>query len=485
MTRDLSLLTDLYQINMMYAHWRAGTHLTPVVFDLFYRENPFGGGYGVAAGLETAVQYLENLRFAPEDLEYLASLGLYDREFLDALRELRFTGDVDAIPEGTLVFPGLPLLRLRAPVWQAHLVETALLNIIGHQTLIATKAARVVYAAQGDRVLEFGLRRAHGPDAGLYGARASIIAGCTATSNLLAGKAFGVPVAGTSGHAWVQFWGSDLEAFRAWARAFPGGVLLLVDTFDTLKSGIPAAIQVAREITAAGGKFLGIRLDSGDLAYLSKVARQMLDEAGFPDAIIVASSDLDEFLIRGLKAQGARVNVWGVGTRLITAWDKPALGAVFKLAAVAQGGAWSPRIKVSENPAKITSPGLKRAVRVYDEAEGGKAAGDLLLLDDEELPAGGPITLFDPNFPWKRKRVEKARARELLVPIFRGGQRVYDLPSLSAIAAYHKEELATFWDEYRRLVNPEVYPVDLSQRLWALKNRMVKEARRDRPGKRE
>lgn len=470
--RNLTLLMDLYQLNMAYAHFRNGTHETPVVFDLFYRANPFGNGYAIAAGLETAIEYLLNFRFTQDDLEYLRSLGLYDEEFLRYLRDLRFTGDVDAVPEGTVVFPNLPLLRVTAPVIQAHLVETALLNIINHQTLIATKAARVVQAAQGDKVLEFGLRRAHGPDAGLYGARASILAGCEATSNLLAGKLFQIPVVGTHAHAWVQFFESEIEAFRAWARAFPASVLFLVDTYDTLRSGLPNALKVAREVEAAGGKFLGIRLDSGDLAYLSKVARKMLDEAGYPDALIVATSDLDEYLIRDLKAQGARVNVWGVGTNLITARDQPALGGVYKLAATQVGSQMVPKIKVSDNPAKVTNPGVKKAVRIYEKSTG-MAAGDLIMLADEPTPTGPAITLFDPVHPWRRKTVEGFEARELLVPIFRRGELVYTPPPLSAIREYVRQELATFWDEYKRLVNPEIYPVDLSPALWKLKNEMV------------
>lgn len=467
-----ALLTDYYELNMAYAHFKNGTHETPVVFDLFYRSNPFGNGYAIAAGLETAMEYLYGLRFSPDDIEYLRSLQVYDEDFLAYLRDLRFTGDVDAIPEGTVVFPDLPLLRLAAPVAQAQIVETALLNIINHQTLIATKASRVVQAAEGAKVLEFGLRRAHGPDAGLYGARASILAGCESTSNVLAGKLFQVPIAGTNAHSWVQFFDSELEAFRAWARAFPRSVLFLVDTYDSLRSGLPNALKVAREVEAAGGKFVGIRLDSGDLAYLSKQARRMLDQAGFRDALIVASSDLDEYLIRDLKAQGACIDVWGVGTNLITARDQPALGGVYKLAAVEVGGRMVPKIKVSENPNKVTNPGVKKAVRIYERSTG-KAAGDLIMLADEPTPSGTSITLFDPVHPWRRKTVEDFTARELLVPIFRRGEPVYRPPSLKEIRAYVQQELETFWDEYKRLVNPEVYPVDLSPELWKLKNEMV------------
>lgn len=474
--RDWTLLTDFYELNMMYAHYRNGTHDRVAVFDLYFRENPFRGGYTLAAGLETAVEYLEGLRFGPDDIDYLRSLGVYDDAFLEMLREFRFTGDIDAVPEGTVVFPGIPLVRVKAPIAQAQFIETALTNIIGHQTLIATKASRVVQAAQGDRVLEFGARRAHGPDAATYGARAAMVGGCDSTSNVLTGKYFEVPVAGTNAHAWVQFFDDELEAFRAWARAMPAGVLFVVDTYDTLRSGLPHAIQVAREVEAAGGRFLGVRLDSGDIAYLSKKARAMLDAAGFPDAVIVASSDLDEYLIRDLKAQGARVNVWGVGTKLITALDTPALGTVYKLAAVEHDGAMAPRIKVSENPAKVTNPGVKKAVRIYENATG-KAAGDLLMLEDEPLPTGSCVTLFDPVYPWKRKTVENFSCRELLVPVLRGGRLVYDLPGLTQIRDYARQELDTLWDEYKRLVNPEPYPVDLSVELWRLKNEMVERVR--------
>lgn len=474
--RDWTLLTDFYELNMMYAHFRSGTHDRVAVFDLYFRENPFKGGYTLAAGLETAVRYLQELRFTPEDIAYLRSLGVYSPDFLEFLEGLRFTGDLDAVPEGTVVFPGIPLVRVKAPVVQAQFVETALTNIVGHQTLIATKASRVVHAAQGDRVIEFGARRAHGPDAATYGARAAIIGGCESTSNVLAGKYFEVPVSGTNAHSWVQFFDSELEAFRAWARAMPGGVLFVVDTYDTLRSGLPNAIRVARELREAGGRLIGVRLDSGDIAYLSKRARAMLDEAGFPDAIIVASSDLDEYLIRDLKAQGARVDVWGVGTKLIAAADTPALGTVYKLAAVEEGGRLVPRIKVSENPAKVTNPGVKKAVRIYEGASG-KAAGDLLMLEHEPLPGGRSVTLFDPLFPWKRKTVENFTCRELLVPVLRGGELVYEFPPLTAVRDYARRDLETFWDEYRRLVNPEPYPVDLSVELWQLKNRMVEQVR--------
>jgi len=475
---DWALLTDLYQLNMAYAHFRQHTGGTRVVSDLFFRANPFGGGYAVAAGLATAIEYLEQLRFSETDIAYLASLNLYDAAFLAFLRDFRFAGDVAAIVEGTPVFPALPLLRVTADVISVHLVETALTNIIGHQTLIATKAARIVQAAAPGRVLEFGLRRAHGPDAGLLGARASVIGGCMATSNVLAGKSFGAQVAGTHAHAWVQFWQDEELAFRNWAQAVPGGALFLVDTYDTLKSGLPNALKVARSLAAQGGKFLGVRLDSGDLAYLSKRARQMMDDAGFADAIVVASSDLDEHVIQDLQRQGARIDVWGVGTNLITAHDEPALGCVFKLAAVEQDGQWQPRLKISDNVEKVTNPGVKQVVRIC-QADTGMAAGDLLILHDEPLPEGDAITLFDPVHPWKRKTIEGFTARPLLIDIFRGGRLVYQPPALLEIQQHLSTELAGFWEEYRRLLNPQEYPVDLSPKLWQLKQEMLNAIRSD------
>jgi nicotinate phosphoribosyltransferase len=469
---DWALLTDLYQLNMAYAHFRQHTGDTRVVSDLFYRSNPFGGGYAVAAGLATAIEYLEQLRFSEADVVYLASLDLYDQAFLDFLRDYRFAGDVAAVVEGTLVFPALPLLRVTADVISAHLVETALTNIIGHQTLIATKAARIVQAAAPGRVLEFGLRRAHGPGAGLLGARASVIGGCMATSNVLAGKLFGAQVAGTHAHAWVQFWDDEELAFRRWAQAMPGGALFLVDTYDTLKSGLPNALKVARSLVAGGGRFVGVRLDSGDLAYLSKQARQMMDDAGFSDAIVVASSDLDEHVIQDLQRQGARIDVWGVGTNLITAHDEPALGCVFKLAAVEQDGQWQPRLKISDNVEKVTNPGVKQIIRIY-QADTGMAAGDLLLLQDEPRPTGRTITIFDPVHPWKQKTIDGFTTRPLLVDIFKGGRLVYQPPALLDVQEHLAAELASFWTEYRRLLNPQEYPVDLSPKLWQLKQEML------------
>ena len=368
--QNLTMLTDLYQLTMMNGYFRRGRANDVAVFDLFFRSNAVIT-YSVAAGLEQAIDYIEHISFSSSDIEYLRSLQLFDEEFLEYLRAFRFTGDVYAVPEGTLVFPEEPILTVKAPVCEAQFVETALLNIINHQTLIATKAAKVSYAAKGDAVMEFGLRRAQGPDAGLYGARAAVIGGCRSTSNVLAGKLFDVPVAGTHAHSWVMNFPSEYDAFRAYAELYPDACLLLVDTYDTLKSGVPNAIRVFEELRAAGHEPKGIRLDSGDLAYLSKKARQMLDEAGYPNALICASGDLDEKLIVSLKSQGAKIDLWGVGTKLITSADLPALGGVYKLAAVypAEGGAVN-KIKLSDNTAKITNPAFKEVFRIYDRKSG-------------------------------------------------------------------------------------------------------------------
>ncbi|GAB6936462.1 nicotinate phosphoribosyltransferase [Calditerricola yamamurae] len=473
---NLTMLTDLYQLNMMYVYWKSGIADKRVVFDLYFRRAPFGNGYAVCAGLEQAIEVVLELAFTEDDLAYLRSVYPYDEAFLDALRRLRFTGDIWAMPEGTVVFPYEPLLRVETRVFEAQLLETALLNVVNHQTLIATKAARVVEAAAGDAVLEFGLRRAQGPDAGLYGARAAYIGGADATSNLLAGKRFGIPVRGTHSHAFVMSFPSELEAFRAFAEVFPDNAVLLVDTYDTLRSGVPNAIRVGQELRARGYDLAGIRLDSGDLAYLSKEARRMLDAAGFTNTRIVASGDLDELLIRDLKVQGAAIDTWGVGTHLITAKDDPALTGVYKLVAEEEYGRLIPRIKVSENPAKVTIPGKKKVVRFYD-CDTGEAMADLIMLDDEPIPTGEPFEIFDPIHPYRRKTLRNYEVRELLVPMIVNGQRVYDLPSLDEVRRYSLEERSRFSPEVRRLVNPHEYPVDLSEALWNLRNRLLLEAR--------
>ncbi|HOB19403.1 MAG TPA: nicotinate phosphoribosyltransferase [Candidatus Atribacteria bacterium] len=477
--RNLTMMTDLYQLTMMYGYYKTGIMNKEAVFDLFFRKSRQDSAYSIAAGLEQVIDYINNLHFEKNDLEYLDSLKLFDAGFLDLLRELRFTGDIYAVPEGTVVFPNEPILRVKAPLFQAQLIETALLNIINHQSLIATKASRVVYAAQGGSVLEFGLRRAQGPDAGIYGARAAIIGGCTATSNVMTGQLFGIPVKGTHSHSWVMSFPDELTAFRAYAEAFPDNCLLLVDTYDTLNSGVPNAIKVFRELREKGYEPLGIRLDSGDLAYLSKAARKMLDEAGFKDAKIVASNDLDEELIWDLKAQGAAIDIWGVGTALITSKDCPAMNGVYKMSAEESEGRLIPKIKISENSDKITNPGYKKVFRIYNNQR--KAIADLITLEDEEIDTSKPLTIFDPVDTWKRMTLTNYTVRELLVPIFKEGKQVYQTPSLTEIQKYAKEELDTLWDEYKRLKKPHKYKVDLSQKLYDLKEKLLKEYSFEKP----
>ncbi len=471
--RNLTMMTDLYQLTMMYGYYKNNTHKRQAVFDLFFRKRSVKSAYAIAAGLEQVIDYIENLHFSEEDLVYLDSLKLFSDDFLKLLKGLRFTGDIYAVPEGTVVFPNVPMVRVKAPLIEAQLIETALLNIINHQTLIATKASRVVMAAQGSDVLEFGLRRAQGPDAGIYGARAAIIGGCSATSNVMTGQMFDIPIKGTHSHSWVMSFPDELSAFRAYADAFPDSCLLLVDTYNTLKSGVPNAITVFKELREKGYEPVGIRLDSGDLAYLSKKARGMLDEAGFSNAKIVASNDLDEELIWDLKAQGAQIDIFGVGTSLITSRGCPALGGVYKMSAEEVDGEMVPRIKISENPGKVTNPGYKKVARIYNGTR--KAIADLIMLDEEEIDTSKPLTIFDPENTWKRMTLHNYSIRELLEPVYKNGQLVYESPDLMEIQDYAKSELDTLWDEYKRLKNPHVYKVDLSQKLYDLKQQLLEE----------
>ena len=476
--RDLTLLTDLYELTMMQGYFKEKDANETVVFDMFYRTNPHGNGFTICAGLEQLIDYIKNLRFSPDDIAYLRGLGIFDEDFLEYLKEFRFTGDIYAIPEGTVVFPREPLVKVIAPIMQAQLIETALLNLINHQSLIATKTERIVYAAKGDGVMEFGLRRAQGPDAGTYGARAAMIAGCIGTSNVLWGKLFDVPVKGTHAHSWIMSFPDELTAFRTYARLYPSACILLVDTYDTLKSGVPNAIKVFTEMREAGIPltFYGIRLDSGDLAYLSKKAKKMLDEAGFSDAVISASNDLDEYLIDSLKMQGAAINSWGVGTNLITSKDCPSFGGVYKLAAVRDKatGKFIPKIKVSENAGKITNPGNKTIYRIYDKATG-KITAHLICLVGETFDTNKSLLLFDPIETWKKTLLAPGSytMRELLVPIFKDGECIYESPKVMDIQAYCRKELDTLWDESRRLMNPHEVYVDLSNELWHTKKHLL------------
>lgn len=476
MSRNLTLLTDLYELTMMQGYFERGDSET-VVFDMFFRSNPNQNGYSIAAGLEQVIDYIKGLNFTYDDVSYLRSLKIFSDDFLHYLSGFHFSGDIYAIPEGTVVFPKEPLIKVVAPIMEAQLIETAILNIINHQSLIATKAARVVHAAAGDGVMEFGLRRAQGPDAGLYGARAAMIGGCIATSNVLAGELFDVPVRGTHAHSWVMSFPDEYTAFKTYANLYPNACTLLVDTYDTIKSGVPNAIKVFTEMREAGIELrnYGIRLDSGDLAYLSKKARKMLDEAGFENAVISASNDLDEHLIHSLKVQGAKITSWGVGTHLITSKDCPSFGGVYKLAAIKQeDGTFESKIKLSENTEKITNPGNKTVYRIYDK-ETGKMRADLICFADEVFDENEDLMLFDPNATWKKTLLEAGTytMRELLKPVFIKGECFYESPSVMEIAAYCKEEKETLWDETKRLANPHRVYVDLSQKLYDEKQRLL------------
>ena len=476
--RNLTLLTDLYELTMMQGYFKEKDANETVIFDMFYRTNPHGNGFAICAGLEQAIEYIKGLHFDESDIEYLRSLNIFAEDFLEYLSTFRFTGDIYAIPEGTVVFPRESLIKVIAPIMQAQLVETALLTIINHQSLIATKTERIVHAAKGDGVMEFGLRRAQGADAGTYGARAAMIAGCIGTSNVLAGKLFDVPVKGTHAHSWIMSFPDELTAFRAYAKLYPSACILLADTYDTLGSGVPNAIRVFQEMRDAGIPltFYGIRLDSGDLAYISKKARKMLDDAGFPDAVISASNDLDEYLIDSLKIQGAAITSWGVGTNLITSKDCPSFGGVYKLAAIMDRhtGKFIPKIKLSENTEKVTNPGNKTIQRIYDK-ETGKIIADLICLVDEEFDEKNSLLLFDPIETWKKTHLAPGTytMRELLVPIFKNGECVYESPKVMDIREYCKKEQETLWDESRRLVNPHEIHVDLSNELWHMKAQLL------------
>lgn len=473
---DLALLTDLYQLTMMGGFLETGKMQQQAVFDLFFRKVPHDGGFCVAAGLEPAIRYLEGLRFSEDEVAWLGGLGLFREPFLDYLRTFRFRGDVDAMPEGTLVFPNEPLLRVRAPLPEAQLIETALLNLVNFQTLIATKAARICLAAEGGPVMEFGLRRAQGPDGGLTGTRASYVGGCDSTSNVLAARLYGIPARGTQAHSWVMSFDSEVEAFRAYARVYPDDCTFLVDTYHTLESGVPAAITVGREMEQQGHRLRAIRLDSGDLAYLSKEARRMLDEAGLDYVRIVASSDLDEWLIQDLKVQGARIDSWGVGTRLITSYNAPTLGGVYKLVAASDAqGRLVPRIKLSSNAEKVTTPGVKQVWRIYDEH--GVMQGDLLALEDEHFDLGRPVRTRHPGHYYERRRfASPARLDPLLVPVFRGGRLVYECPTIHEARQHTLDSLASLRLEHKRLYNADIYWVGLSERLFDLREHLIEQS---------
>jgi len=467
------LHTDLYQINMAESYWADGIHEKKAVFELFFRSLPFGNGYALFAGLERILEYLKDFRFSESDMAYLKEELEYEDDFLDYLKDVRFTGDVYSMVEGELVFANEPILRVEAPLIEAQLIESALLNIVNFQTLIATKASRIKQVAKDEMIMEFGTRRAHEMDAAVWGARATIIGGVEATSNVRAGKMFGIPVAGTHAHSLVQAYKSEYEAFHSYARRHKDCVFL-VDTYNTLKIGMPTAIQVAKEL---GDKinFIGIRLDSGDIAFLSKEARRMLDEAGFTDAKVVVSNDLDEYTILNLKAQGAKVDVWGIGTKLITAYDQPALGAVYKIVSIEnEAGVMEDTIKISSTAEKVTTPGQKNLYRIID-LENGKAEGDYITMHDEDPASEKRLKMFHPVHTFISKFVTNFEAKNLHVQVVENGEVIYENPTLMAMQDYAKENLDLLWDEYKRSLNPEEYPVDLSQKCWDNKMRNIEE----------
>ena len=474
---NLSMLFDFYEMTMANGYFREGMQERVTYFDVFFRRVPDGGGFAIAAGLEQLVEYIQNLHFDEEDIAYLRSKNLFQEDFLDYLRDFHFTGDVWAVPEGTPVFPNEPLVTVRAPASQAQLIETFALLAINHQSLIATKANRVVRAAQGRTVLEFGSRRAQGVDGAVVGARAAYIGGVHGTACAISDQVYGVPAAGTMAHSWVQMFDTQYEAFKTYCEIYPTNAVLLVDTYNTLKSGVPDAIRAFNEVLKPRGiTKCGIRLDSGDIAYLTKEARKMLDEAGWQSCTISASNALDENLITDLLLQGARIDCFGVGERLITARSEPVFGCVYKLAAVEDGdGTIRPKIKISENVAKITTPHFKKLYRFYGSGTG-KAIADYMTVHDETVDDSGSLTIFDPEATWKRKEVYDFTAKELQVPVFQAGELVYDLPSLPAIRDYCREQVDTLWDEVKRFENPHTYYVDLSQKLWDIKQTLLRES---------
>ncbi len=472
--RNLTMLCDYYELTMANGYFECGIRNKVVYFDVFYRDNPDDGGYAIAAGLEQIVEYINDLCFDDTDIEYLRSKNCFSEEFLTYLRTFKFSGDIWAVPEGTVVFPGEPLMIVRAPVIEAQFIETYVLMMINHQSLIATKAARITRAARGRAISEFGSRRAQGADAAMLGARAAYIGGCDATACAIADEAFGVPATGTMAHSWVQMFDNEYEAFKTYCTIYPNNATLLIDTYNVLDSGVPNAIKVFKEL---GITRCGVRLDSGDVTYLTKKIRKMLDDAGLTECRIVVSNSMDEYIIRELIRQGAEIDAFGVGERLITAKSDPVFGGVYKVCAIENDdGSITPKIKLSENVGKITTPHFKKVYRLRGK-ETGKAEADLICVYDETVDDTKPIELFDPEYTWKRKTLESFTATELLVPIFKNGEQVYKLPTLKEIREYSKADIEGMWEEVRRFTNPHNYYVDLSPKLWKIKNDMISEYR--------
>lgn len=470
---NYTMMCDFYELTMANGYFLQGLKDRVCYFDVFFRNVPDKGGFAIACGLEEIVDYIENLHFSAEDIKFLEEKKIFHPEFLEYLKDFHFSGDIYAVPEGTVIFPYEPILIIKAKAIEAQFIETYLLSVLNHNSLIATKASRIVRAAAGRAVSEFGARRAHGPSAATYGARAAYIAGAIGSSNTLTDRYFQVPSVGTMAHSWVQMFPSELEAFKSYCEIYPDNALLLVDTYNVIKSGVPNAIKAFDEVLKPLGKRpKGIRLDSGDIAYQSKKAREMLDEAGYPDCLIFASNSLDEHLIRDLLLQGAKVDSFGVGERLITSKSSPVFDGVYKLVAIEEDGEIIPKIKISENIGKITTPGFKKVYRLYNR-ENGKAEADLLTLADEVVDDTKEYELFDPLATWKRKVLTNFKKRELLIPLYKNGKLVYKLPSVEDIKQYCQEELGTLWDEVKRFENPHNYYVDLSQKLWDLKNDLL------------
>lgn len=472
-TENYTLLCDFYELTMGNGYFRAGMGDVISYFDVFYRSVPDGGGYAICAGLEQVIDYINNLEFMDEDIDFLRKKNLFSEEFLEYLRNFKFTGDIYAIPEGTPVFPGEPIMTVRAPAIQAQFIETFVLLSLNHQTMIATKANRIVRAANGRAVSEFGSRRAQGSDGAIFGARAAYIAGCVSTACTISDKKFGVPTSGTMAHSWVQMFDDEYTAFKTYCELYPDNATLLVDTYNVLKSGIPNAIKAFKEILWPKGiKNCAIRIDSGDMSYLTSKARKMLDNEGLTECKIIASNSLDEHTIRDILSQGAKIDLFGVGERLITSKSSPVFGGVYKLSAIEKDGKIIPKIKISENTAKITNPHFKKTYRIYDNATG-KAMADVICIYDESIDESKPLTIFDPDYTWKKKTFSDFTAKELLIPIFINGKCVYDSPTVDQIRNYCQEQVSTLWDEVLRFENPHQYYVDLSPKLWQLKQDML------------
>ena len=472
--RNLTMLVDFYELTMGNGYLKNGLGDKIVYFDLFFRRVPDNGGFAIFAGLEQVIEYIKKLKFTEDDIAYLESKGIFSSDFLEYLRNFEFKCDVWSVPEGTPVFPGEPLLTVRGPVIQAQFIETMLLLIVNHQSLIATKANRIVRAAQGRPVMEFGSRRAQGGDGAIYGARAAFIGGCAGTACTLSDRKFGVPAMGTMAHSWIQLFESELEAFRAYAKCYPESCTFLVDTYNVLKSGVPNAITVFRELDKRGYRPGAIRIDSGDIAYLSKCARKMLDDAGFSDCRIIASNSLDEYIIRDLLDQGAPIDSFGVGERLVTSKSEPVFGGVYKLTAVEDSGKIIPKIKLSENITKITNPGYKKVYRIFCRKTG-KALADVVTLADEQIDSTKPYVIFDPEFTYKKKTLVDFEAKELQIPVFKNGRCVYESPDVYAVKKYAQQQLTLIWDEIKRFENPHKYYVDLSAKLWNMKQSLLSE----------